>query len=127
MIAAVVGSRSFEDYEFLKEHLNKIHSIEKIVSGGAKGADSLAARYAKENKIELLEFLPDWEKNGKAAGFIRNKQIVKESDIVIAFWDGTSHGTAHSIRLAKKMKKQLTVINVLTGTVSKLRVQRDIF
>jgi hypothetical protein len=108
-ILAVVGSRSFDDYETLKATLSK-RSIDKIVSGGAIGADSLAARYAKENGIELIEFLPDWKKYGKTAGFLRNKQIIDAATHVIAFWDGNSRGTQHSMNLAKLFKKPLEVI-----------------
>ena len=108
-LLAVVGSRSFNNYELLRKHLDK-RNITQIISGGARGTDTLAAKYAKEKKIELLEFLPDWTTHGKAAGFIRNKQIINAATHVIAFWDGTSHGTLNSINLAKKAKKEPEII-----------------
>jgi predicted Rossmann-fold nucleotide-binding protein len=99
---AVVGSRSFSDYALLSRVLSAVHTpITHIVSGGARGADSLAARYAEEHGIELLVFLPDWS-TGKGAGFARNRLIVENADALIAFWDGVSRGTAHSIGLAKE-------------------------
>ena len=110
MNIAIVGSRTFTDYTQLKETLDEYKNISKIVSGGAKGADKLGERYAKENNIETLIFLPDWKKYGRAAGVIRNKDIVSNSDTVIAFWDGKSTGTLSSINLAKKLKKNLKII-----------------
>lgn len=101
---AVIGSRSFSDYEYLKRML-KWHDIKSIVSGGAKGADSLAKRYAHEFSIPLTEFLPQWDIYGKSAGFKRNELIISACDEVIAFWDKQSHGTKHSISLAEQQSK----------------------
>jgi len=113
MKLAVVGSRGFNDYDLLKSKLNAIHlrkPITCIVSGGAKGADSLGEKWAKENGIETLIFIPDWDKYGKKAGFLRNEDIIKNSDAVVAIWDEVSKGTAHSISLAKKYNKSCLVV-----------------
>lgn len=80
-----------------------------IVSGGAKGIDTKAKEYALKNKLEYVEFLPDWDKHGKAAGPIRNRLIIDEADMVLAFWDGKSKGTQDSINRAKKQNKPLKV------------------
>ncbi len=109
MILAVVGSRGFDDYQLMCDTLSQ-YSITKIISGGAKGADSLASKYAKEHNIELVEFIPDWKNLGVKAGFIRNKDIVDNSDFVIAFWDSYSNGTRDSIKYASKHCKLLKVI-----------------
>jgi hypothetical protein len=106
---AVIGSRTFDDYQIVKEELDSL-SFSTIVSGGAKGADSLAARYAKENNKKLIVFLPDWEKFGKSAGMIRNKKIVDHCDELIAFWNGESKGTSNSINLATKQNKLIKII-----------------
>ena len=109
---AVVGSRTFTDYELLKNTLDDFvesHIITEIISGGAKGADTLAKKYAKENGFPTNIILPNWEKFGKSAGFIRNEQIVQECTYLMAFWDGKSKGTKHSIDLAKKHKKAYIV------------------
>ena len=113
MKLAVVGSRNFSDYELLKSKLDLIHKrkpITLIVSGGAKGADSLSERWAKENNIPTKIFIPDWNKFGKKAGFLRNEDIIKNSDAVIAFWDGESRGTLSSINLAEKYKKSCLIV-----------------
>lgn len=110
MKLAIVGSRDFNDYELLKSEIDKLrtaHTITHIVSGGARGADTLAKRYAKENNIELVEHLANWNLYGKSAGYKRNVLIWQDSDMLIAFWDGQSKGTKQSI---DNYKKPLTVI-----------------
>lgn len=116
MRLAIVGSRTFYNYnlliEIVEKRFNK-ENINAIISGGASGADSLAAKYAKFNKIELVEYLPDWKLYGKRAGFIRNELIVKDCDWLLAFWDGVSEGTKNSLKLAKFYKKPTIVVYFL--------------
>jgi len=107
----VIGSRSFDDYKLLKNILSKFLPF-KLVSGGAIGADLLAERFAIENNLLKEIFLPDWNKYGKRAGFIRNSLIVKNSDAIIAFWDGFSKGTKDTIEKARKKGKQLMIIDI---------------
>lgn len=109
MKIGVVGSRTFEEYDFLSSNLSAI--IESllidikeitIVSGGSRGADELAEWFAKRHGIDTVIYKPDWNKHGKSAGFIRNQQIVDDSDILVVFWNGTSRGSLDSINKAKK-------------------------
>lgn len=83
-----------------------------IVSGGARGIDSCAARYAKEKGLELIEHLPDYELYGRPAPLYRNKLIVRDCDVVYAFWDKKSRGTKFTIDYAKKMGKPVVIIEV---------------
>ena len=119
---AVVGSRGFNSYSFLNDNLNRLigensWEVTHVVSGGAKGADGLAALWAKLHNVPLIEFLPDWDTYQKAAGYIRNRQIITEADVVVAFWDMISAGTKHSIDISYELKKPLTIIN--TNTLGK--------
>ena len=109
MKIAVIGSRSFNDYELMKSVLSGF-DIDSIISGGAVGADALGKRYSAENGIEIIEYLPEYDKYGRGAPLVRNKQIVNESDFVIAFWDGKSRGTKYTCDYAKKQGKQVNVI-----------------
>ena len=111
MKVAVIGSRSFNKYENVVNVLSKL-TITEIISGGAVGADKLGERYAEENEIPTKIFLPDWEKYGKSAGFIRNTQIIEEAELVVAFWDMESKGTKDSISKAEKLGKKILIINV---------------
>jgi hypothetical protein len=118
MKVAVVGSRSFNNYVYLWEVLhaidlrlcvNKGSPIHEIISGGARGADTLAEQFAKKENLPLKVFPAEWDKYGKSAGFRRNQQIVDNCDILIAFWDGESRGTKHSIDLATKQNKPVYI------------------
>ena len=110
MKIAVIGSRNFADYELLKKTLSEITGITKVISGGAKGADSLAEQWAKENEIETVIYKPDWAKYGRGAGVVRNRLIIEDCDLCIAFWDGESKGTKSSIDHCKKLNKKLTIV-----------------
>lgn len=106
MKLGVVGSRTFNNYDFLKKCLS-FHSdnISLIISGGCRGADLLAIDYAKEHRIKYIEFTANWDMEGRSAGYNRNKKIVEASDEIIAFWDGKSKGTKHTIDLAESVGK----------------------
>ena len=106
MKIAIIGSRNVippNIGEYISPH-------DEIVSGGAKGVDSFVAKYARENGIKLTEFLPQYERYGRAAPIIRNRQIVDYADKIIAFWDGTSKGTLSVIKYAEKVGKMCEVI-----------------
>ncbi len=113
MRLAIIGSRTFNDYERLKkvvDEFRKENEVSEIVSGGARGADALGAKYAKENNITLKEFNPDFS-NGFRVGqyFERNKQIVVNCDVIIGFWDSKSRGTAYTLNLAKDAGKKVII------------------
>lgn len=111
----IVGSREFFDYNrlvFEVDNIIKDRSVIEIVTGGAIGTDSLAERYAKDRQIPVKIIKPDWDRLGKSAGPIRNKQIVESCDILIAFWNGVSKGTKSSIEIAHKMKRETTIIYI---------------
>lgn len=110
----VVGSRTFNDYQLMSEKLDKILCNKQkiiIVSGGAKGADSLAEKYAKEHEYPCVVFKADWSK-GKSAGFKRNEEMhqfiahAKDRGCV-AFHQNNSKGTAHNFGLAAKYGNQI--------------------
>lgn len=115
-VIAVIGSRNFSDYPFFAEkleHLLQNLSDYSFVSGGTKsGGDFLIKRYSKENNFKLVEHLPDWELHKKAAGVIRNKLIINDATHVIAFWDGTSRGTANSLKLAEKRNLPIKIVQI---------------
>lgn len=110
MKVGIVGSRGFMNYQMVCDEMSLIDDVEVVVSGGARGADFLGEKWAKDNNKEILIFKPDWNKYGKRAGFIRNEDIVKNSDYVIAFWDGESKGTKSSIDLCKKFGIKLKIV-----------------
>ncbi len=119
----VAGSRTFNDYDLLEHKLNAFLSVKKhidqahivIVSGGAKGADALAERYAKEKGYELKVFKADWNLYGKSAGYRRNEQMHRyvsqfEDRGCVCFWNQISKGTTHNFILCEKYKTPLRVV-----------------
>ena len=107
MKVAVIGSRNLR-VENLEAYLPR--NCTEIVSGGAKGIDQSAAKFAKTHEIKLTEFLPQYSIYGKAAPIIRNRQIVDYADCVFAFWDGKSTGTRWVISYCEKKRKQCEII-----------------
>ena len=83
---------------------------DEIVSGGAKGIDKCAEKYAESKGLKLTVFLPDYKRYGRGAPIVRNKQIVDRSDRVIAFWDGASRGTKSVIDYCERSGKQCRVV-----------------
>ena len=113
MKVIIAGGRDFNDYEKLKSVLNHLKQPFEIVSGMAKGADSLAVRYANENGLTLHKFPADWDTHGKGAGFKRNAEMADFSDALIAFWDGKSRGTNHMIRTAEQKGLRVLVVKYI--------------
>jgi hypothetical protein len=122
MKLAIVGSRGFTDYPLLLktvqthfcdyEHFKDMFEprFTEVVSGGAIGADKMGEQIAAEFAVKATVFKPDWDTHGKAAGFIRNEDIIKNSDFVLACWDGVSRGTGNSLSIAKRLKKPTLII-----------------
>lgn len=100
MRIAIIGSRGLTPIIHLK------NTPTLIVSGGAKGVDTCAKIYAIANNIPLKEILPNYRLFGKSAPLIRNKEIVENCDILIAYWDGVSKGTKFTIDYAIKLGKK---------------------
>jgi hypothetical protein len=109
----VAGSRGFNDYELLNTKLNKLlinKTDIEIVSGEAKGADTLGEKYAKEHNHQIKKFPANWSEYGKRAGYIRNEEMAKYGDACVVFWDGQSKGSKHMIDLATKHGLEIKII-----------------
>nr|UDO47046.1 hypothetical protein [Pandoravirus massiliensis] len=108
---AVIGGRDFADRAVLERCLDDLSASlgrpRAIVSGGATGADNLAAAYACSRGIPLVEFKPDYTacrtpRERRIAPLLRNEPIIKAADVVVAFWDGRSRGTADGLARARR-------------------------
>ena len=112
---AIVGSRNTGtvDFSLVMDELRQRmkNPIIEVISGGAKGYDTMAAAWARLRGIAVTELRPDYQKHGRAATFIRNRAIVDSADIVVAFWDGKSRGTKYTIDYAEKKKKDIIIVN----------------
>ena len=101
----VTGSRSIADIDISKY----LKNIDVLLTGGAKGVDSLAITYAEKNSIKHIEVLPNYTKYHRAAPVIRDEEMVKMCERVIAIWDGKSKGTLHTINFARKYNKPVEI------------------
>ena len=117
----IAGSRGFSNYKLLKEKCNEYLREKRkeyniiIISGGARGADTLGEKYAQDEGFSLEVFPANWNKFGKSAGFIRNEQMAEVADALIAFWDGKSHGTKHMVEIMENKKLLVRVVNYETS------------
>ena len=111
MRVIIAGGRDFEDYALLKEKCDVLIPDDAvIISGCARGADHLGEQYAKERGLTIERHPADWNQYGRSAGMIRNREMAKAADSLIAFWDGKSKGTANMIRMAEKMGLTVKVV-----------------
>ncbi len=110
MKVAVIGSRGIGNIN-LEEYLPE--GTTEIVSGGARGVDTCARKYARERGIPLTEFLPDYESFGRGAPLRRNIEIIDYADLVLAFWDGQSRGTQFVIENCRKRSKKVMVYRLI--------------
>lgn len=117
----IVGSRSITNKVYLymaliaaigNGVLTAADQVE-IISGGAKGVDSLAKEYAIDKDYIYREFLPDYKKyQGKVAPLIRNKEMADYGDVLIAVWDGVSTGTQHIVKYMRQLGKPVFVYDI---------------
>ncbi len=109
MKLAIIGSRTITSVN-LSDYLPA--DVTEIVSGGAKGIDTVAADYAREHGVPLTEFLPDYARYRRGAPLKRNAQIADYADEVLVFWDGISQGTMHTVGLFREQGKPITLIRM---------------
>lgn len=125
----VSGSRTITDKHKVFHALDEMMSVMlkgedvTIIEGGAKGVDTLARLYAIERKIPYEEHPADWNKNGRAAGYIRNVEMVKEADVALILWDGKSKGTAHAMKICEK-KGVKYLLKLMGGSNAESKEQR---
>ena len=109
----VAGGRDFNNYpvlnKILSDYINPLFDI--VISGDARGADMLGAQWAAQHNVPIQHFPAYWRQYGKSAGFIRNAEMGEHADMLIAFWDGQSKGTAHMIKTMNLLKKPYYVFN----------------
>lgn len=117
---AIVGSRSFTDYLTFEGVIDEIcrkyrYNCSEIISGGAKGTDTLAETYALKHKIPTKIFKPNWGLYGKSAGIIRNWEIINSCDVCVIFWNYISPGTKNDVALCEKLGKTFYIYNFLNN------------
>lgn len=119
----VCGSRDFDDYKLLKltlkEYINGLDIVDLnqivVISGAARGADTLGEHFAYDYQIAVCRFPAKWDELGKRAGWVRNAEMAKyaaeKHGVLFAFWDGKSRGTKNMIDLANRYGLEVHVVN----------------
>ena len=111
----IAGGRDFTDTQYAADSLvklveeNMLPDTFTVISGNARGADKVGEYLAKLWDLPLEIYPADWNQHGKSAGYIRNKQMADIADMLVAFWDGKSRGTAHMINTMKQQHKPVFV------------------
>jgi len=104
----VCGGRDYHDRNLLFKVLDKLKPT-TIIHGAARGADTLANDWAISRKVNVIEYPANWNKYGKSAGPVRNRQMLNTNpDIIVAFPGG--RGTAHMIKIAQKQGIETIII-----------------
>lgn len=102
MKVIIAGGRDFTNYALVEEAIKRsAFEITQVVSGNAKGVDTLGEVWALANNVPVEAFPADWAAHGRAAGPIRNREMADYADALIAIWDGESKGTANMIQQAR--------------------------
>ena len=112
MKIAVIGSRGAAGFDI--ERIGKYlpRDCTQIISGGAPGVDSAAERYARKHGIAFRKILPDYVQHGRRAPLVRDTQIVREAELVLAFWDFSSRGTSFTINECLRLGVPVRVIGL---------------
>lgn len=111
----IAGSRvgvSYDDVSKAMEGCPWTSEISEVVSGKARGVDTMGEQWAKENSIPIKEFPADWKKWGKSAGSRRNEEMGDYAHALVAVWDGLSRGSKHMIDYATKKGLKVFVYNL---------------
>ena len=109
----VAGDRTFGNYGVVADAIEEqLGTFDEIVSGGARGVDTLGEQWANNHGVKLTVFKAEWNKFGKAAGVIRNRQMAEYADSLLAFLKPTSKGTKNMITVATKLGLEVTVVKL---------------
>ena len=114
----VAGGRDYSNQNIVNYYIDRVKDVCDsrglnlvIVCGMATGADTLGRNYAISNGLEVLEFPANWNRYGKSAGYIRNKEMGNIADSAIVFWDGRSKGSKLMIDIMHELKKPVIAIS----------------
>ena len=105
----IVGSRSIKEFD-LAPHIPCDTSL--IISGGARGIDTIAEEYADNYSIPKKIIKPQYNIYGRGAPIKRNEEMVDIADKILVIWDGISKGTDYTVKYAKKKNKDIKIIMV---------------
>jgi hypothetical protein len=116
MKTIIAGSRGITDYELIVRVMNNIWwKPTEILCGGARGVDRLGKKWGIEHSLPVYDYPADWSVYGIRAGYVRNLEMAKDADALVAIWDGVSKGTNNMIKIATN-KSLLVYVYMYNGS-----------
>jgi len=113
MRVIIAGGREFTDRALMSRklaHIFKDKTPDVVLTGKARGADTLGEQWARRNGVEVEEYYADWDGLGKRAGYVRNEAMAVSATHLVAFYDGQSKGTGHMITLGRKHGLEVRIV-----------------
>ena len=105
----IAGSRSITEFD-LSPYISD--DVDEIIAGGASGVDALAEKYADDHRISKHIIRPKYHLYKRAAPIKRNAEMIEIADKILVIWDGKSKGTLSTINYAKKIKKEINIVQI---------------
>lgn len=113
----IAGSREITDIRFVEAAMvTSRFRPTLVISGTARGVDQLGEQWATQRGIAVLRMPANWAAHGKAAGPIRNSEMLEKSDCIVVVWDGKSRGSQDMITKANRSGKKVFVHLVSTAS-----------
>jgi len=115
MKVIVAGSRRIKNYDLVEKSIKDSgFEVTEILSGCAGGVDELGEQYAARYNVKISYFPANWSVYGRGAGMIRNEEMSKVADALVAVWDGKSTGTKDMIEKAtrKGIPVKVTLVDI---------------
>lgn len=111
MKTIIAGSRDITDIKVVEEVMQDLDwEVTENVCGLARGVDMLGAQWAYSKKIRTVAFPADWDKYGRRAGHVRNREMAEYAEALVAIWDGESAGTRNMISEARRLDLKVKVV-----------------
>jgi len=114
MKTIIAGSRDFESYAILYAVMQSVPwEITEVVSGCARGVDTMGENWAGDNRVPVKKFPAEWKTYGKCAGYLRNNEMANYADALVAIRFQGSKGTLHMLDLADQANLKIYKVEIL--------------
>lgn len=103
--------KTYDNYDYVTRQLESFTDMTKLISGGGKGVEYLAEKWATQSNLPFKRIPPDIEENGQNAAFvIRNNAIINECEVLIVFWDGNNTKVIETLSTAMLCKREVILL-----------------
>ena len=105
----IVGSRDITEFD-LSVYVTR--DVDTIISGGARGIDSIAEKYADAHGLSKIILRPRYDLYGRVAPLKRNEEMVNICDAALIIWNGKSRGTGYTLKYAQRVGKRIEIVTI---------------